>query len=183
MRHGSSSTAPGSVAASPDPWAPSCTWGSSSSGPSPPSWCPCLVRRRDGPSPSSPIPSMRFWWVPGLRPEAIGRLMTKLWPFLLVCCGLLLRPGIFGRKDQYPWDSWYDRGRMYLGELIACMAFLTIPVAGLLLRGPGLSCHRQEKPQGPWNSKVNGSLQQEPRLPTSPTSSPSPKAGKGTWSG
>ncbi|CAE7432817.1 unnamed protein product [Symbiodinium necroappetens] len=96
-----------------------------------------LWRRQPRPlGPELHLGELFFWaftakLVPMFGQEAIGRLMTKLWPFLLVCCGLLLRPGIFGRKDQYPWDSWYDRGRMYLGELIACMAFLTIPVANL----------------------------------------------------
>ncbi|CAE7222625.1 unnamed protein product [Symbiodinium sp. CCMP2456] len=96
-----------------------------------------LWRRQPRPmGPELHLGELFFWafttkLVPMAGQEAIGRLMTQLWPFLLVACGLLLRPGIFGRKDQYPWDSWEDRGRMYLAELIACMAFLTIPVANL----------------------------------------------------
>eukprot|EP00439_Symbiodinium_sp_Y106_P065124 s3086_g10.t1 len=96
-----------------------------------------LLRRQPRPvGPELHLGELFFWaftakLVPMAGQEAIGRLMTKLWPFLLVACGLLLRPGVFGRKDQYPWDSWDDRARMYLGEFIACMAFLTIPAANL----------------------------------------------------
>ncbi|CAE7212812.1 unnamed protein product [Symbiodinium pilosum] len=96
-----------------------------------------LARRQPRPlGPELHLGEVFFWafttkLVPMAGQEAIGRVMTKLWPFLLVACGLLLRPGVFGRMDQYPWDSFADRVRMYLCEFIACMAFLTIPVSNL----------------------------------------------------
>ncbi|CAJ1343911.1 unnamed protein product, partial [Effrenium voratum] len=67
--------------------------------------------------------------VPMSGQECIGRFFVNYWPFVFIAAGLLLHPGVKQRVDQDPWSSAFLRSRHYLSELIACMAFLTIPAA------------------------------------------------------
>merc|ERR1719440_153717 len=57
--------------------------------------------------------------------------MVRSWPIFGLGTMLLLKPGVYGRTDQYPYADIGDRlFRQYLPELIVVLAFTCIPYAG-----------------------------------------------------